>query len=280
MLRFSPARCTLCNWKWKTPECRECSHFENHIWSFRTCRWISKTSDEPTQHRRALSDLANTPRDEWAWASGEGGIRVKRAAVRGRRVLICGQLRRDDFHPEASAIFLRQGNLSCSDCHINWFCLTEPDLQHFQDVNFSLWLWRTQVWLPITADRSVLFSELIHIFWGRFSRRRRGKWKIMCCNIDKSQTFNFSWQDVYDLPFVWPVIIVRVFCSDFVTKWRWQCWALASSVRVVCRGARTSTSRLLVFCTVATSITEYWGQLWSNWMSVAWSALISSSKGK
>lgn len=40
--------------------------------------------------------------------------------------------------PEVPAIFPRQGNLSCSNCHINWFCLTEPDLQHFQDVNFSL----------------------------------------------------------------------------------------------------------------------------------------------
>lgn len=54
--------------------------------------------------------------------------------------------------PEMLPIFfLWQGNLSCSNCHINWFCLTELDLQYSQDVNFSLWLWRIQVWLSIRA---------------------------------------------------------------------------------------------------------------------------------
>lgn len=52
---------------------------------------------------------------------------------------------------------LRQGNLSCSNCHINWFCLTEPNVQHFQDVILSLWLRRIQVWLPITVGHFCAF---------------------------------------------------------------------------------------------------------------------------
>lgn len=55
-------------------------------------------------------------------------------------------------------IFLWRGHLSCSDCQINWLCLTEPHLQHF-----SLWLWCIHVWhlasLCFSVKCNILFKK-------------------------------------------------------------------------------------------------------------------------
>lgn len=91
---------------------------------------------------------------------------------------------------EVLSIFIRQENLSCSNCYFNWFCLTELDLQHFRDVNFSLWLWCIQVWRAITASCFVHFVALPHIlraFEGADTTKRNILFKI-----NQSETINFQ----------------------------------------------------------------------------------------
>lgn len=68
---------------------------------------------------------------------------------------ICGQFWQYDGILKCQPFFLGQEYLSCSNCHINWFCLTELDRHHIQNVNSSLWLRCIQVWRPITVSRFV-----------------------------------------------------------------------------------------------------------------------------
>lgn len=88
--------------------------------------------------------------------------------------------------PEVLPIFLWQGNLSCSNCHINWFCLTELDPQHIRDVNFSLWLWRIQVWLSIRAGRfceslwAIGHLEVLTVNKVNKVGLNRSEWKSLC----------------------------------------------------------------------------------------------------
>lgn len=103
--------------------------------------------------------------------------------------------------PEVPDVFLQQGNLSCSNCHINWFCLSELDLQHFQDVNFSLWLRCTQVWLSIRAACFVLLLQLI------------------CISIRRLPVREHRWE----MERVWEVFYLYYKCKKVSHHFSWGC---------------------------------------------------------
>lgn len=149
-LSFS-AWCTVCNWK-KCQMLGIISFGKLHLTilhellDFSYLRWT-----------HALSVLMNLSCNEWAGRSDKEMLNV---APSDGAEFYRWSTSAKWWNLKVSAIFLRHEYLSCSNCHINWFRLTEPDLQHFQNVNFSLWLWCIQVWRPITVS---FFIELVHI---------------------------------------------------------------------------------------------------------------------
>lgn len=159
---------------------------------------------------------------------------------------VCDRLQRD---PEASAIFLLRGNLSCSDCHVNWFCLTEPDLQHYQDVNFSLWLWRIQVWLPITASS----------FCASLGADAHSEGVFTPCfphvGILYAKTTNHMWTPVIHM---WRCDIT---CGNFIHLWKmWQLANTWENVEFICEEANS----VLLYILDCYSIITCWRNLFTS----------------
>lgn len=68
----------------------------------------------------------------WGWSFFQAVVGKEQNEGEGVSPII--QLQKSD----EILVFVRQGNLSCPMCHINWFCSAEPDLQHILEVNFGL----------------------------------------------------------------------------------------------------------------------------------------------